>query len=589
MEITSVSRHAERLSDAAASIFVITSEDIRRSGATNLPDVLRLAPNLQVARTGSTTYAISARGFNNSLGNKLLVLIDGRTVYTPLFSGVFWDAQDVMLEDVDRVEVISGPGAALWGANAVNGVINVITRRARDTQGALASIGGGNRQATGAVRYGGKIDAGAYYRIYGKRSAYQNTTRANGTSLPDGWDQRQAGFRADWGTRANGLTVQGDAYDGYSELRPVASLTISGVNLLTQWNRELEDGSKLHVQAYYDGTERNDPGAFQERLDTVDVEFQHALPALGQHTFLWGGGYRYAWDSVQNTALIAFLPQDRNLRWANLFVQDEYQLGPSVRATLGAKVETNIYTGAEFLPSARLAWKRTERDLVWTSLSRAVRAPARIDREFFLPANPPFVIAGGPQFQSEVSNVIELGYRAQPTAALSYSITVFRHFQERLRSGQPAPGGGFVVDNKIEGTTTGVEGWGTYRVAEGWRVMAGFTKLTQDLHLRSGSRDPTGPSALGNDPDHQWMLRSTFDLPNKHEFDLMVRHVSTLPNPVVPAYTAVDARLGWRPSRAIEWSLTLQNMFDPAHAEFNAPGTRPEFERAVFLRLVWRH
>jgi iron complex outermembrane receptor protein len=588
MEITSVSRHAEPLSDAPASIFVITNEDIRRSGATTLPEALRLAPNLLVARTGSSTYAISARGFNNALGNKLLVLIDGRTVYTPLFSGVFWDAQDVMLEDVDRIEVISGPGAALWGANAVNGVINVITRRAQDTQGTLASVGGGNRQNAGALRYGGKTASGAYYRVYGKRTATQNTALASGAPLSDYWTRAQAGFRTDWGTREDGWTVQGDAYNGYSEGRPGGALGVSGLNLLARWKRPLDDGSHLRVQAYYDSTERDDPTTFHDDLDIADIEFQHALRPAGAHAVLWGGGYRYAWDRVQNTALVAFLPPDRNLHWANVFAQDEIRLAPSLRATLGAKAETNVYTGAEFLPSARLAWKRTEHDLVWGAVSRAVRAPARIDRDFFFPGKPPYAIRGGPQFQSEVSNVVELGYRAQPVSALSYSLTAFRHFQERLRSGQPAPGGGFFVDNKIEGTTTGLEGWGTWQATSRWRVMAGFVKLKQDLHLRSGSLDPTGPSALGNDPDHQWMLRSLLDLTSQHEFDVMVRHVSTLPNPVVPAYTAVDARLGWRPSRTVEWSLSLENMFDPRHAEFGAVATRPEFERAVFLRLVLR-
>jgi iron complex outermembrane recepter protein len=588
MEITSVSRRAERLSDAAASIYVITNEDIRRSGATTLPQALRLAPNLQSARTGAGTYAISARGFNNSLGNKLLVLIDGRTVYTPLFSGVFWDAQDVVLEDVDRIEVISGPGATLWGANAVNGVINVITRRAQETRGTLVSLGGGNREARGAARYGGQTASGAYYRVYGKRTVLQDTERANGASLLDGWDHGQAGFRTDWGTRENGATVQGDAYHAYSNLKPGGSLGISGVNLLGRWKRELDDGSHLRVQGYYDGTERNDPASFHERLDIADLEFQHALRPRGAHTLLWGGGYRYAWDRVENTALLAFLPPDRNLRWANLFAQDEVEIGPSVRATLGAKVETNVYTGAEFLPTARLAWKRTSHDLVWTALSRAVRAPARIDRDFFFPGRAPFAIRGGPQFQSEVSNVIELGYRAQPVSAFSYSVTAFRHLHERLRSGQPAPGGGFVVDNKIEGTTTGLEAWGSYQVTNRWRLMGGLLKLRQDLHLKSGSLDPVGPRALGNDPDHQWMVRSLLDLTGQHEFDVMIRHVSALPDPLVPAYTAVDARLGWRPSRAVEWSLSFENMFDPGHAEFGAVTTRPEFERAVFLRVIWR-
>jgi len=588
IQVTSVSRHAERLQDAPASIYVITAEDIRRSGVTSLPEALRLAPNLQVARVNASSYAISARGFNNSIGNKLLVLIDGRTVYTPLFSGVFWDAQDVMLEDVDRIEVISGPGATLWGANAVNGVINVITRRAGDTQGVLATAGGGNQESGAALRYGGTVGSEGHYRIYAKGFDRRHTETASGSTVRDGWDKAQLGFRADWGGPLQGFTLQGDAYDGREEQAIPGKTAVRGANLVARWKRQLEGGSNMSVQAYYDRTERDIPGTFSEKLDVFDIEFQHAISPAGRHRVLWGAGYRYGRDHVQNSPALAFLPADRDLHWANVFVQDDIVLTGTANLTLGGKFESNVYTGAEFLPSVRLAWKPAVERLVWGAISRAVRAPSRLDRELFIPGKPPFTLAGGPNFQSEVSNVIELGYRVQPTAALNYSVTVFHHIYDKLRSIEPAPGGGFVLGNKIEGSTSGIETWGAYQATPKWRLSAGAVILKEHLHRTPDSLDPTGPSALGNDPAHQWMLRSALNITDRHEFDVMVRHVGALPSPGVPAYTAVDARFGWKLTRDAELSLTAQNLFGPGHVEFGQLATGSELQRGVFLKLLWR-
>ena len=583
-----MSRRAERLQDAAASIFVITADDIRRSGVSSLPEALRLAPNLQVARVSANSYAISARGFNNAIGNKLLVLIDGRTVYTPLFSGVFWDSQDVMLEDVERIEVISGPGATLWGANAVNGVINVITRPAADTQGALLAAGGGNQTKGGAARYGGEMSSGGHYRVYGQYFDRANTEHANGTSVFDDWNSGRIGFRADWGGAARGFTLQGDAYRGELDQAAPGTQRISGVNLLARWNRQLSADSSLRVQAYYDRTERTQPGSFAEHLDIFDLEFQHALRPAASHHLLWGGGYRYAFDRVDNSAGLAFLPADRNLRWANVFVQDEIALASNLDLTLGVKAESNVYNGVDWLPNARLAWKAAANHLLWGSASRAVRAPSRLDRDLFAPANPPFALAGGPNFQSEISKVFELGYRSQPTSTISYSITAFRHIYDRLRSIEPAPGGGLVIDNKIDGTGAGVEAWGSYQATQTWRLSAGVLELRQRLALKPGSLSPQGIAAEGNDPKHQWMLRSSLNLGRAYELDMTVRHVSALPSPLVPAYTAFDARLGWRVSRDFELSLTGQNLFGPAHIEFGNPATASLVERSVFLKALWR-
>jgi iron complex outermembrane receptor protein len=588
IEVTSVSRRAERLSDAASSVFVITNEEIRRSGVTSLPEALRLAPNLLVARNNANTYAISARGFNNSVGNKLLVLIDGRTVYTPLFSGVFWNAQDVMLEDVERIEVISGPGATLWGANAVNGVINVITRPAQDTQGGALVAGVGNREYAGAVRYGGRIGEDGHYRVYGRGFEQQNTERANGTSVRDGWDKGQVGFRADWGGASRNFTVQGDLYSADLEQTAPGKTRLEGVNLLGRWSERLASGSDLRVQAYYDRTVRDQPGVFREEIDTLDFEFQYAVRPGRMHRFLWGAGYRYARDHVQNSAALAFLPADKSMDWANVFVQDEIALLKELNLTAGLKIATNPYTGAEFLPSARLAWKPSADQLVWGALSRAVRAPARLDRDFFVPATPTFQFAGGPSFRSEISNVIEIGYRAQPASALSYSATVFHHIHDHLRSLELTPNGSIVFGNQIEGTTTGIEAWGGYRVTHGWRLSGGVILLNQNLRLKPGSTDTGGVNSLGNDPSHQWMLRSSFDIAPRSEFDVMVRRVGALLNPIVPAYTAVDARLGCRVSRNLEISLTLQNILDSSHPEFGAAPGRSEYARSAFLKLLWR-
>jgi iron complex outermembrane receptor protein len=595
IEVTSVSRRSERLQDAAASIFVISAEDIRRSGATVLPEALRIAPNLQVARISASSYAISARGANNAIGNKLLVLIDGRTVYSPLFSGVFWDAQDVMLEDVERIEVISGPGAALWGANAVNGVINVITRSAQDTQGALAAAGGGNREAGGAARYGGTFGTDGHYRVYGKGFNQFNTERANGSAVKDRFDRGQAGFRTDWGGADSNFTVQGDAYTGVSEAGPAGKPTIEGMNLLGRWNGRLADDSTLRIQAYYDRAERDDPFTYANKTDTVDIEFQHGFLLAGQHKVLWGGGYRNAHDSTQthfiaqNILPQAFVPSSRNLHWSNLFVQDEVPLGPKVDLTIGAKVETNVYTGAEYLPNVRLAWKVTDRHTVWGEASRAVRAPARLDTDFRLYLKLPGalipIINGGPDFKSEVANVFEIGYRAQPVAALTFSLTGFRTINKKLRSGQPPPA---FIQNMIEGSTNGVEGWATFQPASIWRLSAGFVELRQQLGLAPGSRDPTGPSALGTDPKHQWQLRSALNLTEKHDFDVAVRHVGPLEYSNIPAYTAVDLRFGWRMSKVAELSLTLQNLFDPGHVEFGTVATASEVGRSAFLKLLLR-
>jgi iron complex outermembrane receptor protein len=587
--VTSVSGRAEPLSAAAASVYVITQDDIRRSGATTLPEALRLAPNLFVTRVDTGQYGISARGFNSVIANKLLVLVDGRTVYTPLFSGVFWDMQDVMLEDVERIEIISGPGATLWGANAVNGVINVITHGAADTERMLATIGGGNREAGAGVRYGGALGERGHFRVYAKTAELANTERADGTAVPDEWNRSLLGFRADFELAQSSLRFQGDTHASRSEDRGGMGVTTlgrlenSGASVRARWTRRFADGSDLRIQSYVDQSERDDFILFSPESDIFDIEVQRSVP-FGEHRVLWGGGYRKARDEVDNGFLFGFVPSSRELEWANLFVQTELAVADNLDLTLGIKLEDNDYTGVESLPTARLAWEMSSTQMLWTALSRAVRAPSRLDRDVILPPPLGFVIRGGPYFVSEVADVVELGYRAQLGSNLTLSATAFHYDWDKLRSGQPAPA---FVENMIAGEMYGVEGWTTWQAADRWRLSAGLSTLQNDLAIKPGSPDPVGPSALGNDPDYQLLMRASHTINSRHELDVMVRRVDELPSPVVPAYEAVDVHYSWLLRRDVVISVTLQNLFDRAHPESGNAATRSEIERGAYLKVRW--
>lgn len=599
IEVTSVSRRAEPLTDAAASIFVISSDDIRRSGARTIPEILRLAPNLHVARVSASTYAISARGFNNSSGNKLLVMIDGRSVYSPLFSGVFWDVQDQLLEDIERIEVISGPGGTTWGTNAVNGIINIITRSARHTQGGLLVGGMGEQEATGTLRYGGSFRQTGYYRAYGKYYDYDNTTTITGEPRDDDWHKGQVGFRFDWGSIGEQLSVQGDAYRGtFGQPRPsrivtdasveLGDISVSGVNLTARWDHILDDGSEFAMQAYYDRTKRDVPPTFAETLDIFDVQILHSMQPIGMNRLVWGAEYRYGMDRVANSQYIAFLPGDLNQTWMSAFVQNEMMLQADLRLTLGARLERNDYTGTEFLPSARLAWKPAEDHLVWSAISRAVRAPSRLDRDTYVPGDSPYLLAGGSDFRSEIAYVFEVGYRGQPAEQFSYLVTAYYADYDYLRSQEIHPSGGYYIfGNEMEGRTRGIEMWGSYQALDNWRLSAGLSLLDIELRRKPNSTDPVGSRALGNDPDHKLIMRSILDITPKHEFDVTIRRVGELPNPVIPAYTVLDTRFGWQVNRDTTLSLIVENVLDKEHAEFAQTTHQSEYGRNVFLKLDW--
>lgn len=589
IEVTSVSKRPQRLADVAATAYVISAEDIRRSGATSLPEVLRLAPSLQVARADANQYAVTARGFNSVLSNKMLVLIDGRTVYSPLFSGVFWEAQDVMLEDIERIEVLSGPGGTLYGSNAVQGVINIISRGAGETQGTLASVGAGGEDRLIALRHGGTTPSGLTWRLWAKTSRRDHTELASGAPVRDESRMSHVGFRTDSASGADLLTVQGDVYQNRIDQAPAAR-RVSGANLLARWARDLEGGGRAQLQGYFDRAERDQPGALRDSLDTWDLDFQHlSRPRPGQD-LIWGGGWRLQQDRVDNTTptAVALLPSERRLLLWNLFAQHEQALGERLKLTLGLKFEHNDYTGAEWLPNARLAWEPAADHLVWGALSRTVRTPSRVDTEFFAPGVAPFAVAGGPHFRSEVAKVAELGWRAQPRPSISYTVSVFHHRFERLRSLDPAPGGA-TFNNNFEGRLNGVSAWAQWRIGEGWRVNGSYSRLWQHFQAAAGTAPVGGTASLGNDPRDRWSLGASVDVGPGMEVDLQVRHVGALPNPAVPAYTAMDARWGWRARPGLELSVALRNLGDSRHPEWGAAANRVEFARSVFFKAMWQY
>ncbi len=586
--ITSVSRRPQPLAGAAASIYVISAEDLRRSGVATLPEALRLAPSLQVAALNGRDYAISTRGFTSNIANKLLVMIDGRTVYSPLFSGVFWDEQDLVIDDIARIEVISGPGGATWGTNAVNGVINIITKDAAQTQGVLAKGGIGNRERIAAVRYGFAPGETSHVRIYAKTFSRDETRLVDGSGAADGWNRTQAGFRADFGTGADTYTLQGDAYHGSSDARPVfGAVNLKGSNLLARWSHRIDERADFDVQAYVDRVDRMDNFLLQERARLYDVEGKGRLVA-GPHRWLVGANARRGTDVSDPGNYFAFVPPEKTQTWYSVFAQDEIQLAPTLQWTLGARLEHNPYTGWEALPSTKLAWSVTPQDLLWGGLSRAVRSPARLDREIVYPTQPPYLIAGGPNFRSELATTAELGYRGQPSSRFSWAATGFVTDYRRLRSAQVDANGVIEIENGIEGRVRGIEANAQWQVLRSWRLAFGIVLLDKKLGLAAGSNDPIGASRLGDDPRHQWTLRSSHNLGERVTFEAGVRHVGSLPQPAVAAYTAVDLRLVWRVDPRLDISVGARNAFDPAHVEYRADPYTSEIPRSVLVGLRWQ-
>jgi iron complex outermembrane recepter protein len=589
IEVTSVSRTPTRRFETAAAIQVITHDDIHRSGATTLAEALRLVPNLQIAQSNSHDWAIAARGFNGanvstgSIANKLLVMIDGRSIYTPLFGGVFWDAQHVNLDDIDRIEVVSGPGGSLWGANAVNGVINIITKSAEETQGGNATVAVGSfLEKFGAARYGGRIGNDFSYRVYGQRFDADSVQRSNGTDGNDDWNLTQAGVRTDSRiSEADSLTVQGDFYEG-GEGTP-ATAFINGQNAIARWTHTTSPESEWIAQVYFDRTKRTFPTAsFREELQTVDIDVQHRFPVGTLHTILWGAGYRQMWDDVKNGPGFSFLPGKRTMQLASAFVQDEVTVR-NARVTFGTKFEHNEFSGLEAQPSVRVAWTPTERQMAWTAVSRAIRSPARFDTEIKSGAT-----FGNPDFAAEKVMAYELGYRISPSESLALSLSVFHNRYTDLRSvNLGAQPGTLVFDNDMNATTFGVELSGAFQPTEWWRLRGGYTHLEKNLRLESPLSLTFSDPFEAQDPQNQMLLQSMIDLPRGMQFDVVARHVAELPvslvGPRIPAYTTADVRLAWRVSR---WELAaIGKNLGGSHPEFNSPVLWYEIPRSVQGRL----
>jgi iron complex outermembrane recepter protein len=615
VRVTSVARHSEKLIETASAIQVITQDDIRRSGATSIPEALRLADNLQVAQKNAHDWAISARGFNTALGNKLLVMIDGRTVYTPLYSGVFWDAQDYLLEDIDRIEVISGPGGALWGANAVNGVINIITKNAQDTQGLYAEGGGGSEpHEFGALRYGGTVGTETQYRAYAKYFDRGDEVLANGNPETDAWRQGRAGFRIDsQATSRDRLTLQGDYYDGHENVETGGTGDQSGENLLGRWTRVFSDESDLALQTYIDQTHLADPipsltasgvkftppGFLYDDLTTIDVDFQHRFPLGARNHVVWGVGFRRTHDAVIDAPALGFLPNDLRQNLYSALVQYEIALRNNLAFTLGTKLEHNDYTGFEYEPDARLSWTLSPNQALWSAVSRAVRTPSRIDHDLSEGSPPYFVILkGGADFTSETVLAYELGYRAQLNSKLSTSVSSFYNQYDRVRSTSITPGTllPFFFANNLEGHTYGVEFSGDYQVTELWSLHAGYTLLREHLAVKAGQFDLSNGRNETADPKHQVSLRSSLTLPRRLELGAGLRWVDTLVTnngPVastVPSYFELESRLAWHASDRLELSLVGQNLLHNHHPEYGfGDPSRQEIQRSVYGKFAWRY
>jgi iron complex outermembrane receptor protein len=520
--------------------------------------------------------------------------MDGRSLYTPLFGGTFWDMQSTLIEDIDRIEVIRGPGATLWGGNAVNCVINIITRTAADTQGVLAVAGGGTTErGFGALRFGGDIGGRAHYRVYGNAFKRRELVLQNGQDAGDPFHMEQGGFRADADlTPSDRVTLQGDIYTAQMG-QPAGGIGLHGVNLIARWTHRLRGGSEFQVQAYIDRTSRLVPAQADEVRHTYDVDLQHRIRLGDRHDFVWGAGYRASNDRTRQTPRILFNPTGRHIALFNLFAQDEIALAPDrFYLILGSKFEKNTYTGWQVMPSARLLWTPDSRHSVWTSVARAMRIPTRFDRDLVLlnPANGAVQVLGSRDFRSEELTAYEAGYRFLPDPRLYLDIAAYYNRYRDLRSQEPSatifP---LVLGNKMRARTMGVELTARYQLLSWWRLTAGYSNLQRSLWFDPDSRDPTGGLLEGADPRNQFSFRSYMDLPRRTELDFWVRHVSALQvfgGPPVPPYTVFDARLGWRPTGNLELSLVGRNLPGKHHLEFGPAGEL--IRRGVYLTTTWR-
>ncbi len=624
IEVVSISKREQKLARTPAAVSILTHEDIRRSGATSIPEALRLVPGLQVAAIDAGRFAVTARGFNGQYSNKLLVMIDGRSVYTPLFSGVYWDMQDLLLEDIDRIEVIRGPGASLWGANAVNGVINILTKPAGQTQGGLLVAGTGNEEkGLLGFRYGGPLGPAAHYRIYTKYSQREALWRNPATLPADDWFMGRTGFRMDWEVSPkSSLSVQGQVFksnnhqavDEVSGQPPFAQtvygeLLSSGGFGMARWQHHISDTSDVSLAFYYDRYKREE-SIVGETRDTVDFDFQHRFRLAGRHQVLWGLEQRYTRDRTVGTAAAQLVPDRRGLNLTSAFVQDEVALaGDRLSLTLGSKFEHNAFTGLEVQPTVRLLWRPRENQSAWAAVSRAVRTPSRGEEDgvFHFPAQPgpgglPLLVTyfGDRGLQPETLIAYEAGYRVQVTRRLSVEAATFYNvYRDLVNSALGRPDLQFApaphlevpvrLQNGLGGETYGLEVSANWRPVERWRLSGAYTGLEIQLHAAPGLPSAGGERVEGSSPHHQFNLASYLDLTRTVQLDAMIYRVAALPGLNVPAYTRCDVRVGWRPRESLEVSVGSQNLSGHRQVEYVSDTfVRPtRVGRRIYGKLTW--
>jgi iron complex outermembrane receptor protein len=598
VEVTGVSRRAEPLSQAPAAVFIITAEDIRRSAAGSLVEVLRLAPNLEIARMNGFATTVSVRGFNSpESANKLLVLVDGRSVYSPLASTVFWENVDVPLADILRIEVISGPGGTLYGANAVNGVINIITKNAAETQGGFldARVGqsGGYRTM---LRYGFSPWEGGAVRLYGQIARNGGTEPVTLADMSKtGWVRNEGGFRFDQVLGADTFNLSGDIYANHS---PQQAVELGrGANLNGKWERVFESGSRFSGQAIYDDNVRiiQGSGAEQssrEQLQTYELDLQNNTSLGFNDSFIWGGTYRQSKEAFYTSGLFRFADPTTTISIANIFAQEEFPFSETLKATAGLKLEQNSYSGLDVMPNVRLAWQATGTDMFWAAISRSVRTPSKIDRELEASS----ILLPAPNFASEHLTAFELGYRGEPIEDGSISLSAFYNRYGNLRSDQATPSTvlPIILVNGVEGDTFGIDLSAKYAIAPWWRVTGGFSWLSKAFHTKPGFTDFALGQSEGQDPALLGQLRSYMNVFDNWELDSAVRYVGQVvqdsPNvissklPLVPEYVEADLRIGWHITNSTDISFSVLNLFHNRHLEANDPSTySPQYVPRSFI------
>jgi iron complex outermembrane receptor protein len=598
LDVTSVSKASEVLKRAPATIYVITHEDIIRSGATSLMEALRLAPNLLVQQQTSGAYVLSARALGGdavaqNFSNKLLMLIDGRSVYTPLYSGIYANTVDVMLEDVERIEIISGVGATLWGANAMNGVINVITRASYLTQGGFLDAGAGNWTQFGALREGGQFGTDLTARAYAFGFHRGAELKPDGTSAQDGWNKGQAGFRGDWSSDRDTLTVQGDYYHGAQHVLDNSDALVLGGNVLARYEHRGER-SDLQVQLYDDQTEQFGAGSSSGFVvHTYDLALQQSVLAGEEHRVVWGGGERVYAYGITDSASLVWKPRERNLTLANVFAQDTFTATPGLNLIYGLKLEDDPYSGWTPLPDVRLSLALGEGQTLWAAASRAIRSPTPFDEDVVEYFGGFKALAGTGRFKPEEVIAYELGLRSEASNALSLTLAPFYNVYDNLRTVDPSPVTGFFplyFANNLRGDTFGIDAWADWQVTERWRLSPGLTWVRERLRFKSGAVPIVGTVQAGNDPSVHASLTSSLDLPRHITLDASLRYMGALPEPSLAHYYDLDARLGWQLSPNVGLSLNGQNLLHRQHLEIPpAPATAGEqILRSVLAEVRWK-